>query len=107
MTPREIAQKALRTHLRCDGKYVLSLLQVLNEGEREQIAAELENPGGAVAIAAVIYKARLRLACEEADRHHQTILDTVPLEVNRADAVTPRRRMHGIRECPLPQGFED
>jgi len=107
MTARENAQKALRTHLRCDGSYAFSLLEVLNEDEIEQIAGQLGHPRAAVAIAAVIYRARLRLADEEASRHYRTILKTVPCDGHRITAEGPRTRAPGIRECIDPSPMID
>ncbi len=106
MTPREAAQKAIREHLRCDDAYVVSLVEVLSDGEIDQIAAELSNPAGAVAIAAVIYQARLRLAAEEARFHHERICKTVPLpdgsRLTFGDTRCDEPKVSNIRVCPDP-----
>lgn len=106
MDPRQDAQKAIRQHLRCDDAYVLSVIEVLNESELEQIAGHLSNPAGAVAIAAVIYQARLRLAAEEASFHHETICKTVPLpdgsRLTFGDTRCDEPKVSGIRVCPEP-----
>lgn len=106
MNPRQDAQKAIRQHLRCDDAYVSGLVEMLNEGELEQIAGHLTNPAGAVAIAAVIYQARMRLAAEEAAVHHQSICKTVPLpdgsRLTFGDSRCDEPKVPGIRVCPDP-----
>lgn len=100
------AQQAIIEHLRQPEEYARSVVEVLTDGEMEQIAGHLRNEAGGVAIAALIYRARLRLAAAEADVHHQTICDTVPLP--EAPRRTEDRRNSeavrhpGIRVVPSP-----
>jgi len=111
MTAREDAREAIRKHLGHDDVYASSMVEVLNGGELEQIADHLCEPAGAVAIAAVIYRARLRLAAEEAEYHHQVITRTVPLPDGNAVRRGERRcydpKTPGVRVSPDPAPDRD
>lgn len=85
-TDQEKAQRAIVKHLRRSKDYAIALVEELTAGEIEAIAAELGNASGAVAIAAVIYRARRRLTDEEAELHHRVICGKVSLGPHRAKA---------------------
>jgi hypothetical protein len=82
--------------------YTDALLPLLLPSEVEEIAEHSQNPLGAVAIAALIYHARLRLALQEAGEHHATIQRTVPYDASCvvSSVGTPGR---GIREVRSPE----
>jgi len=83
---RHQAANAIREHLQRDVGYAADLVAVLKESELCDIV-DNDRPNGAVAIAAVIYQARLRMAMDEANEHAEVIERTVPVVWNRQTEV--------------------
>jgi hypothetical protein len=81
---RQRAANAIRRLLQRTHRYTDGLIPLLTSTEVETIATEGQRSGGAVAIAAIIYRARLRQAGAEAEYHHRVIGETVPF-APRAD----------------------
>jgi len=81
------AASAIQRHLQRDVGYASDLVALLTESELEEIV-ESDVNNGAVMIAAIIYRVRIRIAEHEANVHHKTIEQTVPI-----------RRRHEAHSC--------
>lgn len=101
--PELIAQAAdgIQSLLQRPPAYTAALLSQLSPAEIDHIARHAKHRGGAVAIAAIIYRARLRLASQEAAAHHEIIRKTVPYDPGCV-ARSPGKSAPGIRQVPAP-----
>ena len=84
------------------------MVELLRDDEIEEILRHEHYPAGGVAIAAIVYRARIRRANQEADEHHDVICRDVPLphsqEIRNSPA--PRHKLPGIHVCPDPRTAE-
>ncbi len=109
MDEKEKAIRGIVQRLRRTRKYAAALVERLTVEEVSLIARHARNESGAVAIAAMIFRARRRLdgarfAHREAKGHYRTILETVRQDRRQKeeDRFPP---VPGIRIVPLPSEY--